>query len=149
MPRPLSQDPKFAQMYDDYKSGLSLADVAKKFGVTRQMVHKAFKARGWAMRTPAKNEDYQDFNGSRYTINNCGYLRKTDGSRELMHRDVWEYHNGPIPKGWDVHHRDENKKNNAIENLECLPKSEHTRIYSPHNNQFTRGRKRGHHVAVT
>ena len=28
-----------------------------------------------------------------------------------------------------------------IENLECLPKSEHTRKYSPHNNQYTKGRK--------
>lgn len=82
------------------------------------------------------------FNGSKYTIRNTGYYGKTDGKRTLMHRDVWEFHNGPIPDGYDVHHRDENKLNNDIGNLECLPKSEHTRLYSPHNNQYTRGRKR-------
>lgn len=53
-----------------------------------------------------------------------------------------EFHNGKIPKGWDIHHIDEKKENNSPENLECLPKYEHTRLYSPHNNQYTKGRKR-------
>jgi hypothetical protein len=62
-----------------------------------------------------------------------------------MHRYVWENEKGKIPPGWDIHHINENKADNRIENLECLPKSEHTRKYSPHNNQYTRGRKRAAH----
>jgi hypothetical protein len=38
----------------------------------------------------------------------------------LLHRAVWEYHNGPIPKGMAIHHIDGNADNNAIENLECV-----------------------------
>jgi len=69
-------------------------------------------------------------------------LHQTRGKRTLLHRDVWEFYKGPIPKGWDIHHIDLDRENNAIENLECLPKAEHTSKYSPHNNQYTKGRKR-------
>ena len=62
-----------------------------------------------------------------------------------MHRYVWEKERGQIPDDWDIHHKDEVKSNNTIDNLECLSKSEHTRLYSPHNNQYTKGRKRAAH----
>jgi hypothetical protein len=58
-----------------------------------------------------------------------------------MHRYVWEFANGPIPENYDIHHIDNDKSNNGISNLMCLPKSEHTRLFSPHNNQYTKGRK--------
>lgn len=38
---------------------------------------------------------------------------------------VWEHFNGPIPRGMQVHHRDQNKLNNEIDNLELLSASEH------------------------
>jgi HNH endonuclease len=69
----------------------------------------------------------------------------TTGNRCLMHRYIWENEVGTIPEGWDIHHIDEDKSHNELSNFECLPKSEHTRLYSPHNNQFTKGRKRVTH----
>jgi len=42
-----------------------------------------------------------------------------------LHRHVWERKNGPIPDGHHIHHIDGNKKNNSIENLECLSESDH------------------------
>lgn len=82
------------------------------------------------------------FNGSNYfKSQNMGYWRKSTGNRNLLHRDVWEFFNGPIPEKFDVHHLDENKDNNLLGNLECLAKSEHTRIYGIFNNQFTKGKK--------
>lgn len=135
------KDEQAAEMYKLYQAGYSLAEVGKAFGITRQSVFSLFQWRGWEMRKK-QPLPFMMFNGSKYTIRNTGYYGKTDGKRTLMHRDVWEFHNGPIPDGYDVHHRDENKLNNDIGNLECLPKSEHTRLYSPHNNQYTRGRKR-------
>ena len=38
---------------------------------------------------------------------------------------VWESLNGPIPKGWHVHHKDHDKANNQPENLELTTKHEH------------------------
>lgn len=46
-----------------------------------------------------------------------------------MHRVVWEHHNGPIPKGYDVHHKDGNKGNNDITNLEILTRSAHLTLH--------------------
>ena len=50
-----------------------------------------------------------------------------------MHIAVWEYYNGPIPHGYEIHHKDGNKHNNSIENLACLTPSEH---HSLHMQQF-------------
>lgn len=40
-------------------------------------------------------------------------------------RWVWINHHGCIPKGMDIHHKDGNKDNNEIENLELLSRSDH------------------------
>lgn len=57
-------------------------------------------------------------------------LRRNDreyfsrGSKSL-HRYVWEKHNGPIPKGYVIHHIDGNCQNNDISNLECITSEAH------------------------
>jgi len=48
---------------------------------------------------------------------------------------VWEYHNGKIPQGYHVHHVDEDRSNNAIENLRLMPGNEHV---SAHANEQER-----------
>lgn len=42
-----------------------------------------------------------------------------------IHRDVWEFHNGVIPDGYHIHHKDGDPENNDISNLECLSQSDH------------------------
>ena len=140
MPWPRSK--KMTEMYSLYCEGNSLAVVAKVFGCTRQSVHGLFKYNNLAMRSVAKPLEFVEFNGGKYTIRNTGYLGRTNEERSLLHRDVWEFYRGPIPSGYDIHHMNEDKRDNRIENLECLPKAEHTRLYSPHNNQYTKGRKK-------
>ena len=132
-------------IYDDayalYLSGLSLQQVAESLQVTRQCVYKAFKKRGFTLRG-VNFRPFFIYDDKKFTLRNNGYYSLTTNQRTLMHRYVWEKENGKIPKGWDIHHKNENKADNRIENLECLPKSEHTRLYSPHNNQYTKGRKK-------
>ena len=53
-----------------------------------------------------------------------------------MHRDVWEYYNGKILKGHDIHHIDRDKINNNITNLELYSKSEHAKKFNTGNNQY-------------
>lgn len=49
------------------------------------------------------------------------------GKRERLHVYVWRYFNGPIKDGYHVHHKDESKGNNDIENLSCIPETLHER----------------------
>ena len=60
----------------------------------------------------------QVFNGKEYHL----YPGERYFSRhnKRLHRVVWEYYNGPIPKWCHVHHKDGNTWNNDIENLELI-----------------------------
>jgi len=127
---------KYKKAYSLYQQGYSLAEVGKVIGVTRQSVYDCFKRRGYKMRKK-KLLPFYLYAGRKFTINNMGYYRSTDRKgTQLLHRYVWEMERGKIPKGYDVHHLDEDKTNNIITNLECLSKSEHTRKYSTRCNQF-------------
>lgn len=43
----------------------------------------------------------------------------------LRARYVWEMHNGPIPEGMGIHHKDRDKLNDDIDNLELISKADH------------------------
>ena len=70
---------------------------------------------------------HQRFNGQDYYL--CGKYfssqKPTRRGSSRLHRVVWEYHNGPIPKGKCVHHLDGNRANNSIENLILMGLGEH------------------------
>lgn len=56
--------------------------------------------------------------------------RNTDiGRCERLHRYIWRYFNGDIPNGYHIHHKDEDKSHNDIENLECLPRYNHLSLH--------------------
>jgi hypothetical protein len=42
-----------------------------------------------------------------------------------LHQAIWKHHNGPIPPGMQIHHKDEDFLNNDPSNLECLTRGEH------------------------
>ena len=63
----------------------------------------------------------QSFLGVRYWL--CGFYFQRKGVR--LHRTVWEHFNGPIPKGFHVHHINGDRGINGISNLELVEQSEH------------------------
>lgn len=69
------------------------------------------------------------FNGRRYNrypeSKNPAHRRYFARAGHRLHRDVWEFYNGPIPEGMHIHHVDGNTANNDISNLECVPDREH------------------------
>ena len=71
------------------------------------------------------------FNGKKYYLNKRGYYRRYDEHRKmfLLHRDIWDFYNGPIPLKHDIHHVDFNKFNNDISNLICLSKHDHQKLH--------------------
>jgi hypothetical protein len=48
----------------------------------------------------------------------------------LEHIAIWENHNGLKPIGMIIHHIDNDKTNNKIENLKCVTRKEHGRLHS-------------------
>lgn len=71
------------------------------------------------------------FNGKKYRIHSKfrNYYWCTSSSKNSLHRDIWIAHFGDIPEGFHIHHKDGNKFNNDIENLECIDGREHLRIH--------------------
>lgn len=39
---------------------------------------------------------------------------------KYVHRLVWEAFNGKVPSGFEINHKDENKQNNSLSNLELM-----------------------------
>ena len=128
-------------MFFLYEEGYSIAQVAKAFGVSRQSVFDRFKRAKKTLRSKALLP-FMVFNSRKYTLRNNGYLACTDGVRSSMHRDVWCFYNGEIPENYDIHHINGNKTDNCLENLQILPKSEHTKLHGFRGNQHTKNRNK-------
>lgn len=64
--------------------------------------------------------------------NREGYIREyVDGKYKMQHRLVMERYLGrELRPDEVVHHKDHDKTNNNIENLELLTNSEHTRLHN-------------------
>jgi hypothetical protein len=61
--------------------------------------------------------------------NHDGYIRAygMGGLYGLVHRLVWESVNGEIPAGYEINHKNGNKRDNRIENLECVTPSQNVK----------------------
>lgn len=72
---------------------------------------------------------YQYFNGLKFTRDDkTGYYLNST-IRKRMHRYVWEYYYGEIPKGYQIHHIDHDKANNDISNLQPMIHGEHASLH--------------------
>lgn len=57
-----------------------------------------------------------------------GYYRVLE---KMLHRLIWEdWYNKPIPNGCIIHHLNHNKKDNRIQNLQCVTDKSHKRYHS-------------------
>lgn len=53
-----------------------------------------------------------------------------------VHRAIWMIMTGePIPEGWEIHHRDENNKNNLFDNLICLHPFDHRKMHGTYKEE--------------
>jgi hypothetical protein len=89
------------------------------------------------MDTKIISDTKQEFMGQTYW--RCGLYFQRYGKR--LHRAVWEAHNGEIPEGWHVHHRDNDRSNNSIENLALMNGTAHLEYHSSMGDKLPRQRK--------
>ena len=76
----------------------------------------------------------QEMDGVRYYKKPSGYFKSDHESGGVfMHRAVWERANGPIPDGHHVHHRNHDRSDNRLENLELLSASAHSLHHAQSN----------------
>ena len=81
------------------------------------------------------------FNGIKYQLMGTKryYLSQSttnEGRRHAkgLHVAIYEFYSGEtVPKGFVVHHRDGNPHNNNFENLECIPRNDHAKLYKSKN----------------
>ena len=60
-----------------------------------------------------------------YLDKSTGYWISTTSPRIRAHVWVWKFNHGDIQKGLHIHHKDGNKSNNSLENLECVTVKDH------------------------
>lgn len=91
------------------------------------------------MHVTVASEDTQIFNGRKFSKGSNKYFYRTVGpkekaeigkARESLHREVWKTHYGDIPEGFVVHHKDHNKNNNQLSNLDLVSDREHRSMHS-------------------
>lgn len=78
-------------------------------------------------------EPFIVFNGYKYRLMPNGYYNAENwscGEHSQLHRAIWAYHNGPIPEGWHVHHKDLDHTNNEPSNLQAMPEAEHQALHA-------------------
>ena len=75
------------------------------------------------------SDKYQSFNGFKFTRDDkTGYYQNCK-LKTRIHRYVWAFYNGEIPKGYHIHHKDHDKSNNQIENLEAMTYNKHISMH--------------------
>lgn len=121
---------------DLYNQGYSCEKIANIYNMSRQAVHERLKRNKVEMRTK-KVLPYIMYDGIKFTRSSTTcYYRSTQRDKHItLHRYKYEKEKGSIPIDWDVHHKDFNKLNNDISNLEAMPREEHSRLHMLERNK--------------
>ena len=111
-------------MAERFNHGESLRAIGLSLGISAHVVKKRLKESGLTFRQLGRR------GGSLWLVSGYPIARSRGRKSCSIHRACWEAHNGPIPKGYDIHHINGNRMDYRIENLSCVPHGHHCKI--PH-----------------
>lgn len=125
-----------------YKIGESTYGLGAAYGVDPETIRCRLREAGVELRgrgVPGNKNGRHRPGGPLHTdADGYSLTRNREGKQCFVHRGCWGAYRGPIPAGHVIHHVDEDRQHNAIENLECMPLGKHIRLHAA----MQRGRKR-------
>lgn len=95
-------------------AGESLKSIGSSYGVSGTTIGRAVPAK---YKKQTKARPFIEFNGRKYYRDDHGLYRSYAPNFSMLHRDIWEAENGPIPDGYRIRHQDHNPENNDPGNL--------------------------------
>lgn len=98
-------------------SGSTLKQVAQFLGVSITTVQSIKKGKTWAGDVSHRPVNPRP-NRTHYLI--VDFCKESKYTKKQVHRVVWEAFNGPIPGRLEVNHKNLNRSDNRLENLELL-----------------------------
>jgi len=132
-----------SELCKQYLRGLSMLDLAKEYHCSLGTISRRLGCNDVIKRTGSeriRNAIHQGKtvgsmvgSGVGFTVDGKGYYRFTSGvlNGKFIHRIKMEKHIGrKILKSEVVHHVDENRTNNDIENLQLMTRGEHTTLHN-------------------
>jgi RNA polymerase sigma factor (sigma-70 family) len=129
------------RIYTDYLRLRSCAKVGALHQRTRQAIWEILECRKLQLSQKVFKEKVVH-KGVAYTPMKGGYLRSTVGKpRRLLHHVIWEEANGPIQDTHNVRFRNGDVADVRLDNLECLPLPEVSRLTASGENQHTKARQ--------
>lgn len=159
---------KYGTIYFDEKRGYRIG--SRKEGNKGKMLHRLI----WEDHYGKIPQDcyiiFKDGDKTNFQLSNLELRKKQDSidtefgkgyltpsgyiyvGRKPLHHLVWEKHyNKKVPKGYQIHHKDKNKTNNDISNLQLISASEHTRLHMSKENNPHYGKelKFDHKIALS
>lgn len=124
-----------------YLRGDSTIKIAHRLNAATSGINSLLKRRGIKLRSGAPKRLHQLWIPENYDdgwIDNRGRFRvfRPDCPRAYSagyalraHVVWWLYHGKPHPRNMELHHKDENRLNDAINNLELIPNGTHQKIH--------------------
>jgi predicted DNA-binding protein YlxM (UPF0122 family) len=110
--------------------GFTMAQVATMFDTTRQNIYQIVHRE----KRTTKILPFIELDNLRFSLQSDGYYTcRIDDHFVKLHRYLYERYIGEIPDGAVVHHKDGNKQNNSLENLELMEFGQHS---SMHNSKY-------------
>lgn len=90
--------------------------------ITQERIRELFEYRedengGWLYRRKSRGGKLAGTKVGAKHHRNGYYTVKITKDQYYLHRLIWIYHNGSIPEGYQIDHKDRDKSNNRIENL--------------------------------
>lgn len=107
-----------------FEQGALLREVAEFLGTSIPTAHSIKLGKTWAGNTRYRPVKLRKDTKHYLQID---LVRNAKYNRKRVHRVVWEAFNGPIPERLEINHKDLDRANNRLENLELVTHQQNTR----------------------